>query len=94
MSIKTYPLHFEEEKLREIGDKAGKGKIKSFIHEAIDEKLKNTPIKTMKALWKDLIDELDFIIDKAKFVDIKKTNKLFEKRELLELAFNNCVEGK
>jgi hypothetical protein len=40
MTIKTYPLQFTEEKLREIESVAGKRKIKIFIYEAIEEKIK------------------------------------------------------
>jgi len=40
MIIKTYPLQFAESKLKEIEDIAGKRKIKSFIYEAIEEKIK------------------------------------------------------
>lgn len=40
MTIKTYPLQFTGEKLKEIERVAGKRKIKSFIYKAIEEKLK------------------------------------------------------
>ena len=40
MTIKTYPLQFTEEKLKEIEKVAGVRKIKSFIYEAIEEKIK------------------------------------------------------
>lgn len=39
MKIKTFPLQFTEEKLNEIEAAAGEGNKKSFILEAIDEKL-------------------------------------------------------
>ena len=42
MSIKTYPLQFTAEKLKEIENTAGKRKIKSFIYEAIEEKIKRS----------------------------------------------------
>lgn len=45
MKIKTFPLHFTEDKLQEIEDAAGKGKIKSFILEAIEEKLAGIPTR-------------------------------------------------
>lgn len=40
MKIKTYPLQFTDEELREIEATAGKGNIKKFIYEAIEEKMK------------------------------------------------------
>ena len=40
MNIKTYPLQFTEEKLREIESVAGKRMIKAFIYAAIEEKIK------------------------------------------------------
>ena len=39
MQIKTYPLQFTEQELREIEKVAGKRNIKSFIYKAIDEKM-------------------------------------------------------
>ena len=38
MKIKTYPLQFTDEELRYIEKIAGKGNIKKFIYEAIEEK--------------------------------------------------------
>jgi len=38
MKIKTYPLQFTDVELREIEEIAGKGNIKKFILEAIEEK--------------------------------------------------------
>ncbi len=40
MTIKTYPLQFTEQELRDIEQVAGKRKIKSFIYKAIEEKMK------------------------------------------------------
>jgi hypothetical protein len=40
MKIKTYPLHFTDEELRQIEKIAGKGNIKKFIYDAIEEKKK------------------------------------------------------
>lgn len=42
MKIKTYPLQFTEERLKEIADKAkSEGKtIKDFMHKAIEEAMK------------------------------------------------------
>jgi len=37
--IKNYPIQFLESKLKQIESVAGKRKIKSFILEAIEEKL-------------------------------------------------------
>ena len=39
MQIKTYPLQFTEQELREIEKVAGKRNIKSFIYKAIAEKM-------------------------------------------------------
>lgn len=39
MKIKTFPLQFTEEKLKQIESVAGEGNKKSFMLEAIDEKL-------------------------------------------------------
>lgn len=91
MSIKTYPLQFTKEKLTQIGDAAGKGKIKSFIHAAIDEKLEYAPIRDMKIIWRDLIEELDVIILKTGLTETGELEKLYEKRELLESAFARCT---
>jgi len=38
MKIKMYPLAFTEDELRYIEKIAGKGNIKKFIYEAIEEK--------------------------------------------------------
>ena len=40
MKIKTYPLQFTEDDLKYIEQIAGKGNIKKFIYEAIEEKKK------------------------------------------------------
>jgi len=44
MQIKTYPLQFTAEKLKQIEEIAGKGNIKRFIYLAIEEKLEAVTI--------------------------------------------------
>jgi len=39
MKIKTFPLQFTDGYLKQIEDKAGKGNIKKFIMQAIEEKM-------------------------------------------------------
>ena len=80
MIIKTYPLQFSEEKLREIERSAGKRKIKSFIYEAIEEKLNNK-----KNIDNDIslnlfisLETLSHIIDAKNVKEAKDYNLIYQ----------------
>jgi hypothetical protein len=62
---------------RAVGDQVG-----IILKEYVDNN------REMKQIWKDLLFEMDLLIDNTKILDTERLSKLAKKRALLESAFN------